>query len=233
MRGTMSAPVMVSPLADAAGAAALQHDAARTRDLVDAESGQRLQQPVRLLGAARGLDDEAGLALVRDAGVEGPADLPQRAALLRGALHLHQHQLALDAVVPAQVPHADHVHELVELVHDLLDHPVVAAADQRDARDAGELSAAHGQRVDVEPAAGEHAADAREHAGPVLDEAGDQVRMVLGFWFHDSSIKTKTAGLSAPAVGGSLFRVPATARRLRLPRPGGRQGPRREPAVFA
>src|SRR4029453_3344781 len=65
---------------------------------------------------------------------------------------------------------AQHVHELVHLLLDLLERAVLAVDAQRDARDVVLFRRADGEALDVVAAAREHLRDARERARLVLDE---------------------------------------------------------------
>ena len=76
-----------------------------------------------------------------------------------------------------EVDDLDDADELVELLLDLLEHLVVAARHQRDARDGGIERLGDRQALDVEAAAAEQPGDARQHAELVLDQDGDGVRM--------------------------------------------------------
>ena len=97
-----------------------------------------------------------------------------------GAAHLHHRELPLDrAAGQGHVDDAIDRDHAVELVLDLLDHHRRARGDDGDAR---EMFLALGLRdretVDVVAAAGEQADHAREHAGLVLHEHRERVRLV-------------------------------------------------------
>ena len=61
-------------------------------------------------------------------------------------------------------------HEVFELPPRLLDDAVLAAEDDAHATQVADLRAAHDERVDVEPSAGQDPRDAREHSWLVLHE---------------------------------------------------------------
>src|SRR5581483_37318 len=88
---------------------------------------------------------------------------------------LDQRQLALDRLARHELGHAQDVDELVHLLLDLLERVLLAVDPQRDAGDIVPLRRAHRERVDVVAAPREHADDAQERAGLVLEQRRDRV----------------------------------------------------------
>src|SRR6202034_4140195 len=69
----------------------------------------------------------------------------------------------------------DDVHQLVQLVEDLLQRRGLDVDDRDDAREALVMGRRDREREDVEAPAGEQPRDANEHAGAVLDAHRDHV----------------------------------------------------------
>ena len=92
-----------------------------------------------------------------------------------GGVDLVQGQLALDGAFVGEVGDLVHADELVQLLRDLLVGHVVGLHDGRDARHGGVFRGAHGQRLDVEAAPRDEARHARQHAGLVLHQDGQDV----------------------------------------------------------
>src|SRR6185312_15600189 len=141
----------------------------------DRAAVERVEEGVELLGGAGELDRVGLVGDVEDAAAEdvrGALDL--LAVLARGA-HLHEHQLALDVLALGQVDHLDHVHQLVQLLGDLLDDLVGAGGDDGHAREGRVLGRRDRQRLDVVPARGEETCHARKSAGLVLHEDGEDM----------------------------------------------------------
>ena len=81
---------------------------------------------------------------------------------LEVTVDLQQHHFPLDALAFAKVDHLDDIDELVELLDDLIEHPVILGID--DKGHPGNLrimARADVQRVNVEAAAAEHPGDTR------------------------------------------------------------------------
>ena len=92
-----------------------------------------------------------------------------------GAVDLDQHQVALDVILRADVVDADHGHDLLQLLADLLQHAVVADDHEGHPRQLRVLGLADGQAVDVVAPRGQHARDVREHPGHVLHQSREHV----------------------------------------------------------
>src|SRR5262249_21395848 len=110
---------------------------------------------------------------------EHVGDLHDARAVVALGPHLDEHQLALDRGAGIVLEDLDHVHELVQLLRDLLERLLLDVDDDRHPRNAGALGRADRERVDVEPARGEQPRDAGEHAGTVLDEHRDRVQVAV------------------------------------------------------
>ena len=92
-----------------------------------------------------------------------------------GGVDLDQHQVALDEVLAGDVEDLDDRDDLLELLADLLQDPVVAHDHEGDPREVRVLGLADGQAVDVEPARGEHARDVGQHARLVLHQGREDM----------------------------------------------------------
>ena len=144
-------------------------------ELLDPVRPGELLEGVELLRRAGQLERDRVGAEVDDPALEGLGGGDQLGAALGAGAHLEQQQLALDRVVRRELGHAEHVDELVNLLLDLLQRVVLAVDAERDARDAVALGRPDGERVDVEPAPGEHRRDPGERARLVLEEHRDRV----------------------------------------------------------
>src|SRR5687768_9043424 len=155
--------------------AAADAGSARAHRFHDRGAIERLEKGVEL-GAGTGQLD--GVVLVGDVD-DAPAEDVRHAlhllAVLAHGAHLDQHQLALDVVAVGEIDHLHHVDQLVELLGDLLDHLVGPGRDDGHPRKRRVLGGRDGERLDVVAARGEEARHARERAGLVLEEDGDDV----------------------------------------------------------
>ena len=134
----------------------------------------RSKESIFVLGAGD-LDREGAAGDVDDVRVEDLCELHDLAAALDRRVHAEERHLASHGPVGLHVADLDHVDELVELLGDLVDRVDGAVERERHARDVRVLGGADRQRVDVEAAAAEQAGDAREDAGLVLDQEGEDV----------------------------------------------------------
>src|SRR5205823_5483943 len=93
-----------------------------------------------------------------------------------------------------------HVDELEELLHDLLERRRFDVGHDRDATEPRILAGRDSEREDVVATPGEQRRHARQHAGPVLDEHGEDV-MVGG---HERVLQSwSKPPREAPATPGS------------------------------
>ena len=112
-----------------------------------------------------------------------PEDLDQRLDLGPvggGDVDLDQHQVALDVVFARDVENLDDRDDLLELLADLLEVPVVAHHHDGDPREVRVLGLADREAVDVEPARGEHARDLGQDARLVLHQGRQQMALAAG-----------------------------------------------------
>ncbi len=100
---------------------------------------------------------------------------PHDIRLLGPHLQFEQHELALQMLAAGHVLDADDVDQLVQLVGDLLDHRVRPFGDEGDARYRRIVRGGYRKGLDVVAAGREQAGYAREGAGLVLQEDGDDV----------------------------------------------------------
>src|SRR5215813_9155591 len=102
--------------------AARDGDDAGAGDVDEAERLHQVDEGVQLLGRAGELEDEGLDRGVDDAGAEHVGDAQGLHALVAGAAHLHQGQLALEVrAFRGEIADAVDGHEAVQLVLDLLD----------------------------------------------------------------------------------------------------------------
>src|SRR5690606_1117088 len=92
------------------------------------------QKCIELRSAAGELDGVVAVGDVDDAAAEDVGHALHLLPVLTHRAHFHQHELALDVVALGQVYDLDYVHQLVELLVDLLDDIVRAAGDDRHPR---------------------------------------------------------------------------------------------------
>ena len=86
---------------------------AGARELANAVAAEEVLKRIELALGAGGLHRERVLAHVHDVGAEDARDLDDLVAALRLALHLEEHQLALDGVVLGEVGDLEYRDELV------------------------------------------------------------------------------------------------------------------------
>src|SRR5690606_2977462 len=97
----------------------------------------------------------------------------RRAAVLHA--HLEQRELALDVVLGRHVDDVDDVDELRELLRDLLDHVVGAGRHEREPRYRVVVGRRDVQARGVVAASRERARDARQRAGLILKQYGNNM----------------------------------------------------------
>jgi len=144
-------------------------------DLLDADRLQQLDQRVDLVLGARHLDHVGAVRDVDDLAAEDVDDVHHLAARPLVGVHLDEHELALDVLGAREVGELDDRDQLVELLLDLLEHLVVAARDEGDARDRRVHRLGDGEALDVEAASAEQPGDASQDTELVLDQHGDGV----------------------------------------------------------
>jgi len=128
------------------------------------------------LGLARGqLDDESLDRRIEDPPAAANHLSAHGIGLSRGHAQLEQHQFALEVLAAGHVQHLHDVHELVQLVDDLLDDQVRALGHQSQSRDCRVIGGGDRERLDVVAAGGEQPCDACQRAGFVLQEDGDDM----------------------------------------------------------
>src|SRR5260221_12545911 len=173
-------------------------DAARAHELLEPVRTDELLKRVDLFGRTCQLEDDRVGTDVGDAGLEDLAERHQLGPRALRRRHLDQRELALERLSGCELRHAEHVHELVHLLLDLLERMRLAVDAQRDPRDVVALGLADGEALDVEAAAGKHAGDARERARLVLEEDGQRVLHATGTsvsWYSTTSRAAAPAGI--------------------------------------
>ena len=98
----------------------------------------------------------------------------------RRGVDLDEHQVALDEVLTRDVDHLDDGDDLLQLLADLLQDPVIPLDHEADPGKMGVLGLADGQAVDVEPAGVQHPGDVREDPRLVLDQGREDVAHAPG-----------------------------------------------------
>jgi hypothetical protein len=88
---------------------------------------------------------------------------------------LQEHQLALQVHPAGHVQNVHDIHELVQLVDDLLDHRIRAGCDQGQARDSGVIGRGYREGLDVVAAGRKQARHPGQGAGFVLQQDGNDV----------------------------------------------------------
>src|SRR6266540_5724645 len=174
-----------------------QADATGADELLDAVRADELLERVDVLGQADDLEDQRLGPEVGDASLEDVGEREQLASLVGRGRDLDQRQLALDRLARLELVDAEHVHELVHLLLDLLERMLLAVDAERDPRDVVPLGRPDGEALDVEAAAGEHARDAHQRTRLVLDEDGQ--RVLHGAVSVSSSGNSTRSSAAAPA----------------------------------
>src|SRR5436190_13530276 len=178
---------------------AAQADAAGADELLEPVRADELLEGVHLLGGADELEDDGVGADVGDASVERLRQRNQIGPLSGRRRDLQQRELALDRFSRGELLDAEHVHELVDLLLDLLEHVLLALDPQRDARHVVTLGRADSEALDVERTPCEHARDARQRAGRVLDEHRQRVLHAITCSSASSGENSTTSSAAAPA----------------------------------
>src|SRR5690606_19902253 len=127
---------------------------------------------VDLLFVAGHLDDQRFRAGIDDVSAEDVAELDRLAARVRVNAHLDQRQVAADTRHLADVLNLDHVHQLVQVLRNLIrsgiDHNCHA-------REVNGVRAPDCQAVDVEVPTSEQARHPVQHTGFVLDQRHERL----------------------------------------------------------
>src|SRR5262249_41450449 len=157
-------------------ARATEADAAGPNELTHAVGAYELFEGLDLVGPA---DELEGDRVAADVGHLRAGDLAERDELrapVVGDAHGDQGELPLDGLFGAQLGDAQHVHELVHLLLDLLERVLAAVDAQRQPRDVRPLGRPDREALDVVPAPREELRNARERPRPVLESNRDRVR---------------------------------------------------------
>src|SRR6185312_8517437 len=160
-------------------------DDAGARHVDEAQRLHQVDEGVELLGRAGHLENEALDRRIDDPGTENVGQPQGFDALLAGARHLDERQLALDmGALVGQVAHDVDGHQARELRLDLLDDHARARGHDGDARQAilG-VDLGHGQALDVVAAARKQSDDARQDARLIVHQHRDGVLLDVA---HDS-----------------------------------------------
>ena len=95
--------------------------------------------------------------------------------VFRSCGYPQENEFAVHIFFVAEILHIDHVDEFFELLHDLLEHLVVAAHDDRHAGSGGVEGGTNVKGIDIEAASAEHSGNAGEDPELVLNEDGNCV----------------------------------------------------------
>src|SRR5437763_1368139 len=152
-------------------------NAARARNLVDAQGLQHLDESFDFLFITRSLHHDLLVRDVDDLGAKN-ADQIQHFLALQSRLGIHGNQshFALDMWAGSHVLHVTHTREPRALFADLIDRAIVATGDNRDPRPLRVERRAHRNRFDIEPTRAEQPDDARTLARLISDDDGKGVQ---------------------------------------------------------
>src|SRR5436853_2641058 len=185
---------------------AAEADAPGADELLQAVRADELLERVDVLRRAGELEDDRVGAEVDDAGAEDLAERHQLGALRRRRRDLHEDELALDRLAGHELRDAEHVHELVHLLLDLLERACLAVDANGDPRDIVPLGRPDCEALDVEPPAREQAGDAHEHARLVLHEDGQRVLHAPTSVIVSSNSTRSSAAAPAGIIGKQCSR---------------------------
>src|SRR5579859_1738612 len=191
--------VLPGSLAAGTGGAA-EADSAGADEFLEAVRADQFLERVDVFGCADQLEDDRVGAEVGDTRVEDFAERDELGPGARRRGHLQQDEFALDRLAGAELGDAEHVHELVHLLLDLLERLRLAVDAQCDARDVVALGRADREAVDVEAAACEQARDPHQDTWLVLDENGERVLHAV----TASTVSTNSTTSSAAAPLGII-----------------------------
>ena len=113
---------------------------------------------------------------VDDAGAKDFDQIEDLRAVARRGGHFDERQFAGDGRRLGDVVDVDDIFQLEQAGADAVAGLGGGLADQREAREAGSLAAAHGERVDVDVEAAEERGHAREHAGQIFNVSDECVQ---------------------------------------------------------
>src|ERR1044072_5875462 len=86
-----------------------------------------------------------------------------------------QRHLSLNMRPSSDILHLTHARQSFALLNDLLNRPIVATRDNRDARPARNETATNGERIDIESPGAEKSDDPRQFARLVSDSYGKRM----------------------------------------------------------
>src|SRR3954469_1192167 len=184
-----------------------QRDGPRLGHLLDPQRGQDGEQRLQLVGGAGGLESHRVGVDVDDAGAEQLRRLQHLRAVRQRGADLDEQQLALHRGALLELDDLDHLDELVQLLGDLLERRGLRVGDDRHAREVRVLRRAHGEGLDVEPAAAEQGRDAGQDTGLVLHE--DRERMASHGVGPPQTWSSPKTGRTSRADRMSLLLAPA------------------------
>lgn len=142
---------------------------------VDAELAHEQQELLDLAFIASDLDSQIVVLHVDDFRAKNVADLHDFRPAVGVHLYAHQDEFALDDFFVPIILNGNYVHQLVQLLGDLLQDRVVATDGDRHTGGGGIHCRSHVEGVDIEPTTAEHSGNARQHAEFVFNEDGDGV----------------------------------------------------------
>ena len=131
-----------------------------------------VQEAVQTERTAGNLDGEHLARGINDLGAEHVAKLENLSLILPEA-HTHQHDFAVDRGGVAVVDYLYHIHELAELLDDLVELLIVFLHVDGHAGEPGILAGRYVEGVNVIAATGEQACYAGKHTKLVFHEHGD------------------------------------------------------------
>src|SRR3990170_641337 len=167
--GELAEDVLLAVIA-VRGRGATEPDPAGANQLLEPVRAHELLERVDLFRVADDLEHDRVRPEVGDAGVESLGQRDELAAPGSRRRDLQERELTFDRLVGLELAHPEDVDQLVHLLLDLLERVLLAVDPEGDPRHVVPLRRAHREALDVEAPAREHARDAHERAGLVLQE---------------------------------------------------------------
>ena len=152
-------------------------NAARARNLVDAQGLQHLDESFDFLFITRSLHHDLLVRDVDDLGAKNADQIQHFLALQsRFGIHGNQRHFPLDVWPGRDILHVTHTGEPRALFADLIDRAIVTPGDNRDPRPLRVKRRAHRNRFNIEPTGAEQSDDPRKLARLISDDDGKGVQ---------------------------------------------------------
>src|SRR3954468_6892798 len=178
-----------------------QPDAPGARELANPVRAKQLFEGVDVFGTRDYLERDRAVGEVDDLRA-GDARRGEHVCARAGrSRNRDERELTLDGVVSTELVDAEHVHELVHLLFDLLERVLAAIDTQRKPRDALVLGRTDREALDVVAAAREQLRDAPQRARLVLELHRQSVLARAGSTSGSGASRTSTAAAPAGTIG--------------------------------